>query len=104
MKLEFGKIKENLLRSLKKFWQKLWLLLILLLILDLILGGVFFWKYYLQVREKESPIIFPLKINQALMEKVSTEWLKREIIFEEAEEKEYLDPFRGTPLEEIEID
>lgn len=96
MKLEFGKIKGNLQKSLKKFWQKLWLILILLLVLDLILGGVIFWKYYLQAQEKESLIISPLKINQALMEKVSQEWTKRETIFEEAEEKEYLDPFRGT--------
>ncbi len=95
MKLGSGKIKENLQKSLKKFWQKLWLLLILLLILDLVLGGVLFWKYYLQAQEKKSPVIFPLKINQALMEKVSTEWAEREIIFEGAEEKEYLDPFRG---------
>jgi len=101
MKLESGKIKENLQKSLKKFWQNLWLLLSLLLILDLILGGVLFWKYYLQAREKESLIIFPLKVNQALMEKVSTQWTQREIIFEGAQEKEYLDPFCGTLLEEI---
>ena len=96
MKLGSGKIKENLQKSLKKFWQKLWLLLILLLILDLILGGVFFWKYYLQAQEKESSVIFPLKVNQALMEKVSTRWTQREIFFEETREKEYLDPFCGT--------
>lgn len=101
MKLEFGKIKENLPKSLKKLWQKLWLILILLLVLDLILGGVLFWKYYLQAQEKASPVISPLKINQALMEKVSTQWTQREIIFEEAEEKEYLDPFRGTRPERI---
>lgn len=96
MKLEFGKIKESLRESFKKFWQKLWLLLVLLLILDLILGGVIFWKYYFQAQEKESLIISPLKINQALMEKVSTQWSQKEIIFEAAQEKEYLDPFRGT--------
>ena len=96
MKLEFGKIKEDLQRSLRKFWQKLWLILILLLVLDLILGGILFWKYYLQAQEKESLIISPLKINQALMEKVSTKWSQKEIIFEGAQEKEYLDPFRGT--------
>jgi len=96
MKLEFGKIKEKLEKSFEKFWQNLFLILILLLVLDLILGGFLFWKYYLQAQEKESLISSPLKINQALMEKVSEEWSKRETIFEAVQEKEYLDPFRGT--------
>jgi len=90
------------LELLKKFWQNLFLVLILLLILALALGGIFFWKYYLRAQEEKVPFyVKPLKINQGLMEKVSGEWARRESIFKAAEEKEYLDPFRGTPLEEM---
>lgn len=96
MEIKISKIKENLNKVLKKFWQNLFLILILLLVLDLILGGIFFWKYYLRAQEKEPQVILPLKINQALMEKVSEKWAEREAIFGKAAEKEYSDPFRGT--------
>ena len=96
------KIKENLQKILKKFWQNLFLILILLLILDLILGGIFFWQYYLRAREEKEPFfVKPLKINQTLMEKVSEEWTQRESIFDIAAEKQYPDPFRGTTPEKI---
>ena len=96
------KIKENLQKILKKFWQNLFLILILLLILDLILGGIFFWQYYLRAREEKGPIyIKPLKISQTLMEEVSKEWAQRESILGIATEKQYPDPFRGITPEKI---
>ncbi|MCD6500869.1 hypothetical protein J7K42_02530 [bacterium] len=96
MKMESEKIKENLKKLLRKFWQKLFLVLILLLVLDFVLGGIFFWQYYLRTKE-EKVFLFvqSLKINQALMEKVSGVWVQRETIFESAAEKQYPDPFHG---------
>jgi len=102
MKIEAKKIKEKLSKILKRFWQNLFLVLALLLLLDLILGGIFFWQYCFRTQEEKVPyFVKPLKINQALMEKVSEEWTKRESIFQEALEKEYPDPFRGIGLEKI---
>ena len=96
MNIIIKKIKAGVIKILKKLWQNLVFLMIFLLILDLIFGGIFFFKYYLLAEEEEPQVILPLKINQGLMEKVSSGWQEREIIFKAAAEKEYSDPFRGT--------
>jgi len=100
MKVEDKKVKEGLKKILKRFWQNLILLLVLLLVLDLVLGGFFSWKYYLKEKEISNP--FPLKINQALIEKFSSTWEEKEIIFKAAEDKQYPELFRLTIVNEEE--
>ena len=95
------KVKNTVIKILKKLWQNLILLMIFFLVLDLIFGGIFFFKYYLLAKEKEPQVYIPLKINQTLMEKFSSEWQNREKIFKAAEEKEYPNPFQEIPSEKI---
>lgn len=101
MDIKIDKIKKPLIKLLKKFWKNLFLILIFLLLLDLILGGIFFQIFYLRAQEKEPQIILPLKINQVLLEKFSSQYSERESIFKESENKEYPDPFQGIIAEEI---
>ncbi|MDI6883308.1 MAG: hypothetical protein QMC93_02435 [Patescibacteria group bacterium] len=95
---EIAKIKKIISKVLKEFWQNLFLVLIFLLILDLIIGGIFFFEYYLKEKRGEFQVPPALKINQNLLNKFSSDWQDREINFERAKEKEYLDPFRSPKM------
>jgi len=99
MNIVVKKIKDIIVKILKKLWQNLIVLMIFLLILDLIIGGIFFFKYYLLAKEKEPETYIPLRINNALMENFSAKFQERENNFNAAESKEYTDPFQSTPSE-----
>lgn len=103
MKININKkiIKKELLKILQKLSQNLFLVLVFLLVLDLIIGGLFFWKYYLKAQAREIMLPPVLKINQALLNKFSSQYLKREKIFQAAETKQYPDPFQGIIIEEV---
>lgn len=96
MKLRIEKIKKVLGKVLGKFWHNIFLILILLLALDLILGGICFLRYYLKVPGKELPSTQVLKINQGLLEEVSSRLAEKEAIFKKAKDKKYPDLFRTT--------
>jgi hypothetical protein len=85
------KIKEFLVKALKKVWQNLFLFLFFLLFLDLVIAAVLFFKYSLQNGKIET--VSPLKINQGLIDKFSSENQKREKLFQEAKDKIYSDIF-----------
>jgi hypothetical protein len=99
MKIKKEKIKIVLKRIFQRFGKNLFSLLILLLVLDLLLGGIFFWKYCLKKGEERFQLPPPLKINQALLKKFSSDFAKREAVFKSIPQKQYPDPFRGLLTE-----
>jgi hypothetical protein len=76
-----------------------------LLILALILGSAVFYKYsFLAGEEEPESTEKPLKFKEKTYQEILKIWGKREKRFEEADSKEYPDPFREKkekPNEEI---
>lgn len=95
MKMKPAKIKESLLALLKKLWRNLFLMMILLLLLDLILAGILFNKYYLKVEQEKVQPPIPLKINENLLNQFSSEWQRREEVFQAAASRPYPNLFQG---------
>lgn len=93
MKIIFLKIKEGLVKILKKIWENLFFLFLFFLILDLIIGMGFFLKYYFYQEKIEDYEV--IKIDQILLDNFSSQIQKREENFKKAENKTYLDPFKG---------
>lgn len=89
------KIKNFLIKGLKKVWQNLFLLLAILLFLDLMITIIFFFKYSFQKEKLENRS--SLKINESLMKNFSLDNQKREAIFQEAKNKTYPDIFNKFP-------
>lgn len=84
----------------QKLGRNLLIIFVLFLLLDLCLGFVFFYRYYWKGIEKEVELPPPLKLNQALLNKFSSERTARENALKEIENKVYPDPFRGFAIEE----
>ena len=64
-------------------------------LLALILGGIIFYKYYILVRGAEPEIQeVPLQFKKDLSQEILAEWANREKRFQEAQTKEYPDPFQ----------
>jgi len=96
----FKKIKTITIKILKKLWNNLLLLMIFFLVLDLIFGAIFFLNYYLLAKQEEAQFYMPLRVNEALIQNVSSGFRERENMFKAAEQKQYPDPFRATLSEE----
>jgi len=99
MSLQLNKIKKDLKKVVKKFWENLLLVLIFFLILDLFIGGILFLKHYLSPSEESSYISIPLKINQVLLDRFSQRYNQKEEIFNQIWNKQYPDLFRGELTE-----
>lgn len=104
MKFKIERIKNILLKILNKFWHKLFLILILLLVFDVLIGVILFSCYCSNIEQEETKFYLPLKINQDLINQLSSEYGKREKIFNQAKEKIYPDFFQGVGSEEVIID
>lgn len=97
------KIPKLKFEKLTKFFKKLprilgthtFLTFLGLLVLALIFGSLIFYKYSF-LAEKEKPEVFekPLQFKEKTYQEVLKIWQKREERFEEADFKEYPDPFR----------
>lgn len=99
MKLSFKKIQ---LTEVKEFGRKLpWLMAehiflaaIVLVLLSLLVGALLFYQYQILV-QKTAPEVKTeiIGFQENLYQEVLTEWQEREERFEQAQTKEYPDPF-----------
>jgi len=101
--IKFNKLKGSLKRLPRILAEHIFLSFLGLLSLALIFGGFIFYKYSILTEKIEPKILEkPLQFKEALYQKILEEWQIRQKRFEEAELKEYPDPFRGpTPTEEL---
>jgi len=93
-KLEFGKIKEFLNKSLRFLGEHFFFSFLLLFFLTLILGSLIFYQYVF-LAETTEPNIFenPILFNEEAYEKVLEEWGNREKKIEAIDSGQYSNPF-----------
>lgn len=97
--MKFPKIK---IKKIKDFFKKLPQILgekalfvfLGLLLLALILGGIIFYQYNILVKKAEVQIFEePLQFREKTYQSILEIWREKEKKFNEADLKEYLDPF-----------
>lgn len=93
-KIEIKKLPRAILRFLELIAQHFFVSLAAVLVLILILAGLCFWHYYLKEKGKTFQPPPSLRINQQLLEKVSSVLAEKEAAFEQVEAKDFPDPFR----------
>lgn len=100
MKTEFKKIKEFLIKLLRFLAYRLFLSCLFLFLLSLFLGGLLFYKVSTLGQKIEPEAFKTFQLEKEIYYKVLEAWQEEERKFQEADLKEYPDPF--TPLEVIE--
>ena len=96
------KIKEHAQLCLKYIWRNIASAAVLFLLIVLLAFGLVFWQCYLSREASSSFQAETLQINQQLLNDFSADWQARENQFEQASQKQYLDPFRREAIPEIE--
>lgn len=95
-KVKIKKIKERLKRLPRALAERAFLTFFGLFTVSLILGALIFFQYSFLIQEKEPQITEePLQFKEKNYQDVLKTWQEREERFEEADLKEYLDPFQG---------
>lgn len=99
------KLKQIKLNKIKTFFQKLprtlgkrfFVSFLVLLLLALICGGLIFYKYSVLVERRSQQDLLgeekPLDFDERILQEVLKIWQERQKKFEEAQLKEYPDPF-----------
>lgn len=97
--IKIKKIRESLKKSVWIIGRNSAPTFFILFFVTFILGGFIFYKYSF-LAEKIEPQITeqPLRFKESLFQEILKEWENREKRFEEAELKEYPDPFRAPAL------
>jgi len=99
---KFKKIKDFLKKLPRNLAEHSFSTILELFFLSLIFGSFVFYNYIFLVKKTEPQIIKkPLQFEEKIYQKVLTEWEERERNFKEADFKEYPDPFKGLPPEEL---
>jgi len=90
-RIEFNKIREFF----RILGEEAFLFFLVLIFLALILGGFLFYKYSFLVEKAKLEILEePLQFEEKTYQEVLKIWKEREKIFQEADLKQYPDPFR----------
>jgi len=99
--IKFDRVKKILKKLPRVLGEQAFLTFLVSLLLSLVFSGFIFYKYSVLVERKE-PEIFekPLKFKEETFKEILKIWEERQRNFEEAEFKEYPDPFRGPTLTE----
>jgi len=94
-KLKLKKIKDFLTKLPRTLGERAFLTFLGLLLIALIFGGLIFYKYSILVEKAEPEISeIPLKFKEKTYQDVLKIWQEKEKRFEEADLKEYPNPFR----------
>jgi len=94
-KLKLKKIKDFLKKLPRTLGERAFLTFLGLLLIALIFGGLVFYKYSILVEKAEPEISeIPLKFKEKTYQDVLKIWQEKEKRFEEADLKEYPNPFR----------
>jgi len=98
-RIKLKNIKDFLTKLPKTLGDHAFLTFLGLLFLAFIIGGIIFQKYSISV-EKETPEVGekPLQFKENTYQKVLGTWQKKEKKFEEADFKQYPDPFKGIKV------
>ncbi len=100
--IKFNKFKNFFNRLPKILAEHSFITILFLFLLSLIVGGFIYYKYVVLVKNKEPQITRkPLQIEEKIYQKILNEWQEREKRFNEADLKEYTDPFKGLSSEEL---
>ena len=99
-RIKLKNIKDFLTKLPKTLGDHAFLTFLGFLFLAFIIGGIIFQKYSISA-EKEMPGVGekPLQFKENTYQKVLEIWQKKEKKFEEADFKQYPDPFRGIKVE-----
>lgn len=100
MKIKTDKIKQKLRKLPAALAWHPFLAFCVFLLISLIIGGLFFAKYVVFLKESEDSFTKNLRFQEKVYEEVLDQWETREHVFEEADIKKYSNPFRGW-LEEV---
>lgn len=94
-KIKIKKIKEFLKRLPRTLGEKAFFVFLALLFLALIFGGIIFYQYKILVKRTEIQITEePLKFQEKTYQEILKIWQEREKKFQEADLKEYPNPFK----------
>lgn len=75
-----------------------------LFIISLAIGGVFFYKYlFLAENIKPLKASVAISLEEGAYQKILQTWQEQEKVFNEADTKTYIDPFRSQSFENEEI-
>jgi cbb3-type cytochrome oxidase subunit 3 len=100
-RIKTRKIEESLKRLLFTMAEKAFLTFLGLFVIALIFGAIIYYQYNILAKEEEAPTIKePLQFQEKTYQNVSRIWQKREKNFEEADQKEYPNPFRVDQFKE----
>ena len=94
MNLILEKIKQALKSIFNTCWNNLPYILVILLVLDLGLGIIFFFNYYMKTGT-DLQTHMSLKINQDMVNNLSSKYNEREADFNKVQTGIYVDIFRG---------
>ena len=94
-KLKIKKIREFLKRLPQTLGEKAFFVFLGLLLIALIFGGIIFYQYNILVKRAEVQITEePLQFQERTYQDTLKIWQEKEKKFQEADLKEYPDPFR----------
>ena len=94
-KLKIKKIREFLKRLPRTLGEKAFFVFLGLLLIALIFGGIIFYQYNILVKRAEVQITEePLQFQERTYQDTLKIWQEKEKKFEEAELKQYSNPFR----------
>lgn len=94
-KRNFKELKNNLSKFARALAEHAFLFFLALIFIGLIMGGFLFYRYSF-LAEKAEPEITqePVQFKENLYQKILEEWQVKEEKFEEAESKQYFNPFQ----------
>ena len=103
-RIKLNKLKNFFGKSPRNLAVHSFTVILLLFIFSLIFGGFVYYKYVFLIKNKEPQITQkPLQVDEKTFQKILNEWQEREKRFNEADLKEYPDPFKSpiSALEEL---
>lgn len=96
-KIKFNRIRKVFKKTLRILGEKTFLAFLVLLFFGVAFGIILFYQSSISAQKTSSEVSEkPLQLDEELLEKVLGKWEEREKIFNEAEERQYPDPFWGV--------
>jgi predicted neutral ceramidase superfamily lipid hydrolase len=93
-RIQLNKIREFLKKLPRILAEQAFISFLVLLLLALILGGLIFYKYSILVQKEKLEVPEgPIQFKEKTYQEVLKIWQEREKKFEEANSKQYLNPF-----------